>query len=157
MITHQLPKERMQIYRILESAVVLSWKELLQSPHKGVVHVEYGTAPEPSLQYLKIWLATRRGTWDLICEYWIRSGSSAVPAVGLTFSNGHHSAQLAQMLEDVMRHHDGQPDPLAGKTSVGLIAIHPPSEHDREKAGNCMTKAYQQIGLEFARTAGSAA
>lgn len=157
MTTYPLPVERVQIYRILESAVVLSWKELLQSSHKGVVHVEYGIAPEPSLQYLKIWLATRRGNWDLICEYWICSGSSAVPAVGLTFSNGYHSTHLAQMLEDVMRHHDGLPGSLSGKTSVGLIVIQSPTEEDRKKAGNCMRLAYQQIGLEFAKAMGSAA
>lgn len=157
MTTYSSPMERVQIYQILESAVVLSWKELLQKSHEGVVQVEYGTAPEPSLQYLKIWLATRRGSWDLICEYWIRSGASTIPTVGLTFSNGYHSARLAQMLEDVMHHHDGLPDSLSGETSVGLIVIQSPTQDEIQKADNCMRLAYQQIGLELARTAGSAA
>lgn len=157
MVPYPAPIERAQIYRVLESAVVLSWKELHQSSHKGVIHVEYGTAPEPSLQYLKIWLARRQGTWDLICEYWMCPGTSTVPAAGLTFSNGYYSAHLAQMLEDVMRHHDGIPGSLSGDTALGLIAVESPTEDKRQKAGNCMSQAYQRMGLEFAKYAGSAA
>ncbi|HET7873190.1 MAG TPA: hypothetical protein VFL42_11805 [Terriglobales bacterium] len=157
MTTHTPPMERVQIDQILESAVVLSWKELLQKSHHGVVEVEYGTAPEPSLQYLKIWLARKRGNWDLICEYWIRSGASIIPAVGLTFSNGYHSARLAQMLKDVMHHHDGRPDSLSGETSVGLIVIQSPTENEIQKADNCMKLVYQQIGLGLAQATGSAA
>lgn len=157
MVPYLAPMERVQIYRVLESAVVLSWKELLESSHKGVIHVEYGTAPEPSLQYLKIWLARRRGTWDLICEYWMCHGTSTVPAAGLTFSNGYYSAHLAQMLEDVMRHQDGIPGSLSGKTSLGLIVVESPTESDRRKAGNCMSQAYQRIGLEFAKSEDTAA
>ena len=157
MIPYLAPIEKVQIYRVLESAVVLSWKELLQSSHKGVVHVEYGTAPEPSLQYLKIWLARRRGTWDLICEYWMCRGTSTVPAAGLTFSNGYYSAHLAQMLEDVMRHQDGIPGSLSGQTSLGLIVVESPTEDDRQKAGNCMSHAYKQIGLKFGTIASRAA
>jgi hypothetical protein len=157
MTTRTPPTETVQIGQILESAVVLSWKELLQKAHQGIVHVEYGIAPEPSLQYLKIWLATRRGIWDLICEYWIRAGASTIPTVGLTFSNGYHSARLAQMLEDVMHHHDGLPDSLSGKTSVALIVIQSPTRDEIQKADNCMRLAYRQIGLELAQTAGSAA
>jgi hypothetical protein len=69
MISSKEPTRRVQIDRVLESAVVLNWNDLLKSSHHGVVHIEYGTAPEPSLQYVKIWLSTTGGTWDLICQY----------------------------------------------------------------------------------------
>ena len=113
MIPHTVPPQRVQIDRVLESAVVLSWKEMLQRRKDGIVHIEYGTAPEPSLQYVKIWVSTRRGLWDLICEYWMSQGTSRVPTRGLTFSNGYHSLQLQHILEHTLGHGDGIADPLS--------------------------------------------
>lgn len=147
--------ERVRIDRVLESAVVLSWKELIHSSQRRVVHVEYGTAPEPSLQYVKIWSSTTRGAWDLICEYWICPGASRIPAVGLTFSNGYYSADLARMLEEMMCHKDGVPNSLSGKTGVNLIMVQTPTEHDQSEANACMSKAYKRVGLEFCQNAGS--
>lgn len=156
------PIEAVRIDRLLESAVVLSWKELLRSSHKGVVHkgvvhVEYATAPEPSLQYLKIWLLTTRGTWDLVCEYWVHASPSSIPAAGLTFRNGYHSAALTQMLEHMMRHQDGIPNLLSGKTGLNLILVQPPTEDERRKAGDCMIQAYERIGLAFVESTGGTA
>src|SRR5437660_4891135 len=111
--------------------MVLRWKDLIHSSKEGSVHVEYGTAPEPSLQYLKIWLSTTRGTWDLICEYWMSRGSSRVPAVGLTFSNGYYSEDLAKMLEHMMQHQDGLPNSLSGESGVNLIQVQSPTDGDR--------------------------
>jgi hypothetical protein len=156
MIPSMAPMKRVQIDRVLESAVVLSWKDLLQSSCQGVVHVEYATAPEPSLQYLKIWLSTSRGTWNLICEYWMSPGSSRVPAVGLTFSNGFYSANLAQMLEHMMQHQDGFPNSLSGESGVNLIQVRPPTEDDTLKAGHCMSEAYQRLGLPLVGIPGTA-
>lgn len=152
MIPNLLPVERVPIDRVLESAVVLSWKELLRSRRARVIHVEYGVAPEPSLQYVKIWLSRTRGTWDLICEYWMYPGPSRIRPVGLTFSNGYYSGALARMLEHMMRHQDGVANSLSGKTGVNLILVQPPTGDDELKASNCMTEAYQRIGLEFVET-----
>jgi hypothetical protein len=156
MIPSMAPIERVHIARVLESAVVLSWKELLHKSQKGLVHVEYGTAPEPSLQYLKIWLSTTKGTWHLICEYWMSLGSSRLPAAGLTFSNGYYSADLAGMLGQMMQHHEGFPNSLSGESAVNLIQVHSPTEGDRVKAGACMTEAYHRLGLLFAASPGAA-
>ncbi|HLJ85321.1 MAG TPA: hypothetical protein VKZ53_00780 [Candidatus Angelobacter sp.] len=148
--------ERVEIARVLESAVVLSWKDLLRKSKEGLVHVEYGTAPEPSLQYLKFWLSTTKGTWDLICEYWMSSGSSKLPAAGLTFSNGYHSADLAMILGQMMRHHDGFADSLSGKSGVNLIQVQSPTAGDRMIATTCMTEAYHRLGLPFVGGPGAA-
>ena len=138
-----------QIERVLQSAVVLSWKELLPGPRTGVVQVEYGTAPEPSLQYMKVWLSTLRGGWDLVCEYWMAAGTNRTPAIGLTFSNGYYSEHLARTLEDVLRRHDGVPNRLAGETAVNLIVINSPTEEESRSAGNCMSKTYERLGIRF--------
>ena len=155
-MTEVEPKTRGRIDQILESAVVLSWKELLKRFSTAVVQVEYATAPEPSLQYLKMWLSTTRGQWDLFCEYWMSPGTSSIPAIGLTFSNGHYSAHLAQMLEVVMPNRNGIPSSLAGNTAVKLIVINSPTENDKQKAGDCMSAAYERLGLKFVKPQGAA-
>jgi hypothetical protein len=147
MIQNQTPIKRIPIDRVLESAVVLSWNDLAKGSHPGIVHVEYGTAPEPSLQYLKIWLSKAPGKLDLFCQYWITLGSSPVPAAGLTFGNGYYSSDLKQMLAHLMRHQDNFPDPLSGKSGVNLILVQPPTEDDRLQAGACIREAYRRLGL----------
>lgn len=147
MIRNKTPIKRIPIDRALESAVVLSWNDLVKGSHPGIVHVEYGTAPEPSLQYLKIWLSKAPGKWDLFCQYWITLGSSPTPAAGLTFGNGYYSSDLKQMLGHLMRHQDNFPDPLSGKSGVNLILVPPPTEDDRLQAGACIREAYRRLGL----------
>jgi hypothetical protein len=155
-MTQLEPNTRGRIDQVLESAVVLSWKELLKSPATAVVQVEYGTAPEASLQYLKMWLSTTRGQWDLFCEYWMSPGAARIPACGLTFSNGYYSAHLAGMLEVVMPHRNGIPNSLAGSTAVALIVVNSPTEQDKQKAGDCMSNAYERLGLKFVKPQGAA-
>lgn len=148
-MTYLAQENGSQIKHALESAVVLSWKELLQSSLTGVVQIEYGTAPEPSLQYLKMWMSTPQESWELVCEYWMSAGTHSTPAIGLTFCNGYYSQNLARMLQDLLRRQDGVPSCLAGDTAVDLIVISSPTKQDSRNAGNCMSQAYQRLGLTF--------
>lgn len=157
MVPYLATTKRVQIDRILESAVVLSWKDLLQASEKGLVHVEYGTAPEPSLQYVKIWLSTAKGAWDLICEYWMSPGSTGVRPSGITFSKGHYSAGLEQMLDQMMQHRDGFTNSLCEDSGVKMIQVQSPTEKDRLEANECMTSAYERVGLVFAKSSIAAA
>jgi hypothetical protein len=147
MIPGKAPIKEVQIDRVLKSAVVLSWNDLVKGSQTGIIDIEYGTAPEPSLQYLKIWLSTTRDTWDLICEYWISPGTSPVPVAGLTFSNGYYSSDLKQMVGHLMRHQVSIPDLLSGKSSVTLMRVQSPTEDDRLRAGTCMRDAYHRLGI----------
>src|SRR5437016_841820 len=88
--------------RILESAVVLSWKDLFHVSQTGLIHIEY--APTLSPPSLKIWQLSGKGEWNLICEYRVLPGSGPTPVAEVAFSNGYHSAALAQMLEVVLQH-----------------------------------------------------
>ena len=98
------PMIKVQIDRILQSAVVLSWKDLLHPSQRGVIHIEY--APGASLPYLKIWQLTGRGEWSLVCKYWMAPGPSGTQVDGMTFSSGYHSTGLAEMLEVILQHRD---------------------------------------------------
>ena len=157
MATPQLGRTvKVPIYRMLESAVVLSWSDLVKTSLQDLIQVEYGVTPERSLQYLKIWRLAERGSWDLICEYWMCPGSSPTPKAGLTFSNGHHSADLAEMLELIMQHQDNF-SATFGTSSVSLLQVQTPTKEATSTARDCMSEAYKQMGLAYARTPGNVA
>lgn len=147
---------KIPIYRMLESAVVLSWRDLIKTSRLDLIHVEYGAAPEASLQYLKIWRPARRGALNLICEYWMCLGSTPTPKAGLTFSNGHESAALAEMLEFIMQH-QGNFSATFGTSSVGLLQVQTPTKEATSTARHCMSEAYKRMGLAYARAPGSVA
>src|SRR5690348_13498900 len=138
----------LEIEHVLQSAVILSWNELV-SGSDSMVHVEYATAPEPCLQYLKIWRTAKQTQWDLICEYWISAGSAGAPHIGLTFGRGYHSPRLTQILESILRHQGGIPDALAGETALNLIVVGLPTAQEKHSASRCMSEAYEQRGLSF--------
>jgi hypothetical protein len=137
---------RVQMDRILESAVVLSWKDLLHPSQRGPIHVEY--APGTRLPYLKIWQLTGRGEWNLVCEYWMSRGPTDSPGDGMTFSNDYHSAGLAEMLEVIMQHQDNFAPSL--KPGAGLIQVTLPTELESLASGACMRHVYESFGLSFA-------
>jgi hypothetical protein len=142
-----------QIKQILESAVILGWSELLSDSDSAIIHVEYGTAPEPCLQYLKIWRSGQQGKWELICEYWISAGSAGAPKIGLTFCRGYHSVRLAEILASILRHRDAIADALFGETKLDMIVIASPTPQERLSAVRCISRAYEQRGLSFAAQA----
>ena len=55
--------------RILESAVILGWPDLMKDAKSGSIQLEYAFAPDNSLDCLKLWSSTVRGNWHLACEY----------------------------------------------------------------------------------------
>lgn len=128
--------------RVLECAVVVSWDELMPDPASGLIHIEYETGPDDSLDYLKVWSSVIKGYWNLVCEYWIRPLWSHV--TGLRLSRNCHSVDFAQILERVMRHENAfskLPD------RKGLIQIYPPTQEERI-AAECWTReAFNHHGL----------
>jgi len=137
--------------RILVSAVVLSWKDLVDPSQRGPLHIEY--VPGTRFPRLKIRQLTGRGEWILVCEY-VSGELTRAPNHRLTFSNGYHSAGLAEMLEVIMQHQDRF---VASRVRpwVGSIQITPPSEQETLAAGACMRHAYECFGLTFAHIPGA--
>jgi hypothetical protein len=147
---------KIQMDRILESAVVLNWEDLRHVSQRGLIHIEY--APGKSLQYLKVWQLTGKGEWSLVCEYWMSRGPIATPATppgGMTFSNGYHSEGLAQMLEVIMEH-QGEFVPSEGP-SAGLVQVTRPSEEEKQAANTCMNQTYNRLKLAFGHITDAAA
>jgi hypothetical protein len=138
---------KIELDRILASAVVLSWEDLLNAPHGGLIHIEY--APGESLQYLKVWDLTGKGVWSLVCEYWMSRDPTAVSREGMTFSNDYHSASLTDMFGVIMQHQDHFSDSL-DKPGAGLIQVMLPTDLEKLEATAFMTHAYESLGLTFA-------
>ena len=125
--------------QILESAVVLSWKDLVPAAETGLVHIEYRLGPGGLLEYLKVWLSITRGYRYLVCE------STCAPssvASHVTFSNDFYSKDLAQMLESIIQHQAVFSKDLTFHRD-GLVQIHPPTEEDQRTAEACMAEAFR--------------
>ena len=47
--------------RILESAVIVSWTDLVWNTQSKLIQIEYGFAPSGTVDYLKVWSAIEWG------------------------------------------------------------------------------------------------
>jgi hypothetical protein len=104
---------------------------------------------EPTGINVKFDRVTGRGEWILVCEYWMSRELSRAPVDRLTFSNGYHSAALAEMLEVIMQHQDHFVNSRV-RPRASSIQVTPPTEQETSAAGACMRHAYECFGLTFA-------
>jgi hypothetical protein len=96
------PNGNQSIERILESAIVASWPDLMPGAQTGLIHIEYGFAAGRTLDYLRVLTSITRGQWLVGCEYWM--SASTFHSAGVHFHNGYQSESLAHVLESVMQH-----------------------------------------------------
>jgi hypothetical protein len=130
------------INRILESAVIVSWSDLMKDAKAGLMHLEYAFAPDSSLEYLKLWSSVTRGHWRLACAYWM--SASTLHGSGLRFEKGFQSEGLTQTLEFVMQHqHAFSPSPDFGRT--GLLQIPAPTEAESTAAARSVGEAFCRV------------
>jgi hypothetical protein len=115
----------------LSNALVLNWNELMPEPGAGQMQIEYHVGAGGGVEFLKVWGATVRGHWDLICSYWMQSTPSHQS--GLQFDNRHKSDTLRGMVDGIMQHQElFQVETLPG--ADGMIQISPPTEKERGSA-----------------------
>ena len=128
--------------RILESAAIVSWADLMKNAKAGLIHLEYAFAPDGSLEYLKLWSSVTRGQWHLACEYWM--APSTFHGKGIHFENGFQSEGLAQTLEFIMQHQQAfTPSPNFGRT--GLLQIQVPTEEESTNAARSVREAFCRV------------
>ena len=126
--------------RILESAVVLNWKDLTQNPKAGLIHVEYHIGVERSIDYLRVWSSTVRGYWSLVCHCSVGPDSSST----LRFGNGHRPRELGTSLEAIMTHQGTFPHDCAANTDH-LLQVGPPSVEETAAAKLRIEKAFGSV------------
>jgi hypothetical protein len=70
------PNAKKSLERMLESAVVVHWADLMRSTQAGLVHIQYGFAAGGTLDYVQVWSSITPGQWLLACVYWMSASSS---------------------------------------------------------------------------------
>jgi hypothetical protein len=142
--------ENQSLERILESAIVVSWADLMPGAQTGLIHIEYGFAAGRTLGYLKVLSSITRGQWLLACEYWM--SASKAHGTGVHFHNGYQSEGLAHILEFVMQHQTAfvlPPD----RGRLGLLQIPTPTEEESMAAAASVREAFDRFGSVLAQPA----
>ncbi len=112
----------------LSKAIAFNWNDLMPESTAGQIQIEYHVGLAGGVEFLKVWGATIRGHWDLICSYWMHSGLSNQS--GLQFANGHNSDAFRGMVDSIMQHQDL----FRVETTPGadcMIQVSPPTEKER--------------------------
>ena len=143
-LTMKLNTKEDDIEQILQSAVVMNWVDFIGGRANGLVHIEYGFAPEGILEYLQFWSSIKRGYWLLACSYWMSASESH--GSGVQFDNGFESKPLAHVLEVMMRHQKLFSLPL-NLGRQGLLQITMPAESDSKAAAALIKYALNQVNL----------
>ncbi len=131
------PAQNFQLSQILECAVILNWKDLVQEASGGLLQIEYHVGGERSVDSLKMWCNTTRGYWSLVCDYSVNPGWSNGPR----FSNGFHSRNLGRFLESIMLNQNLFQHASEVNRNV-VIQVGPPSEQDIAAAKLQMAEAF---------------
>jgi len=139
------PDQNQGLERMLESAIVVCWTDLMRGAETGLIHIEYGFAPSGTLDYLKVWSSLTRGHWLLACEYWM--SASTFHGTGIGFDNGYESERLAQILQFVMQR-QGEFVLPANLGRQGLLQIGTPSKEEIAAAEECLHEAFDRLGSE---------
>jgi hypothetical protein len=135
--------------QVLESAVVVSWADLMRGVRSGMVHIEYGFSPSGTLDHLQVWSSIKRGYWLLACSYWM--SPSQLHDTGIHFDNGYQSEGFAHILAVVMQHQNAFAlPPNLGRQ--GLLQITTPTEKESMAAAASIRDASDCAGSALAET-----
>jgi hypothetical protein len=137
------PNGNPDLERTLESAIVVSWADLVHGDQIGLIHIEYGFAPSGTLNYLKVWSSLTRGHWLLACEYWM--SASTFHGTGVRFDNGYQSEGLAHILEFVMQH-QSEFDLPVNRGRQGLLQISTPTQDETAAANDLVQRTLGRLG-----------
>ena len=135
--------ESQNLEQVLESAVVVSWADLMRGAPSGLIHIEYGFAPGGTLDYLQIWSSITRGHWLLACSYWM--SASKFHNAGAHFDNGYESEGLVQIVESVMQHQHAFALP-SNLGRQGLLQIATPTKEETVVATASVNQALDHAG-----------
>src|SRR5256885_15960655 len=95
------PYENQSLERILESAIVVSWADLMRGAQTGLIHIEYGFAAGGTFDYLQVWSSVTRGHLLLACGDWV--SALRFYGTGVPFDNKYQLERLGHILEFLMQ------------------------------------------------------
>lgn len=128
--------------RVVESAIIVNWNDLLGGPKDGLVHVEYRFASNGLLNNLEVWKSTVRG-------YWLLAGTYSMPPAPLIgtdpdLKSGIQSKDLGFSLNLIMQHQSLfiLPENLGPH---GLLQIETPAPEQRLAAADLLGRALARV------------
>jgi hypothetical protein len=128
--------------RLLKSAVVINWTDLISAGQSGVVHVDCRFGDQEEVDHLTIWVATERGEWRLAGEYFKSHTKRSLS--GMKFEGDYRSEKLACTLDTIFEHqHSFAPLPNAGRD--GLIEVEQPTSRERRVAENAIASMLRSL------------
>jgi hypothetical protein len=129
--------------RILESAVVVAWTDLMRGAQAGLIQIEYGFSACGTLDYLKFWSSVSRGHWLLAVEYWASPSNSH--STGVHFENGYESEALQHILDAVMQHQTEFSLPVDFGRQ-GLLQVATPTQQETIVASALVNETLHHLG-----------
>jgi len=135
--------ERQCWERILESAAIMSWADLVRNAQTDLIQIEYGFAAGGTIDYLKFWVSISRGHWLLALEY--RTSLSDSHDTGVHFENGYQSDTLKHVLQTVMQHQAEFSLPVDFGRQ-GLLQIATPTQQESVVASALVNETLHQLG-----------
>ena len=135
--------ESQSLERILESAVVVSWTDLMRGAKAGLIHIEYVFTACGTLDYLKFWSSISRGHWLLAVEYWTSPSKSH--STGVHFDNGYESETLKHILDSVMQHQTEFSLPVDFGRQ-GLLQVATPTQQESVEASAMLNETLRHLG-----------
>jgi hypothetical protein len=128
--------------RLLKSAVVQSWTDLISDGQSGIVHLDCRFGYENAVEHLTIWVATERGEWRLAGEYSLSRAKKSL--TGMSFESSYRSEKLACTLDTILEHqHSFVPLPNPGRD--GLIEVEQPTKRERRMAENTIASMLRSL------------
>jgi hypothetical protein len=144
------PDVNPNLERILESAIVVFWADLMRGAQAGLIHIEYGFSAGGTLDYLRFLSSISRGHWLLVGEYWM--GTSESHSAGFSFENGYQSQGLLHLVESMMQHQAA----FSLREDLGrqgLLQISTPTREEIAAATTLVDDALERLDSRFAEPA----
>lgn len=124
--------QRQSFARLLKSAVVMNWTELIAAGKSGVVQVDCRFGEDDEVVHLTVWVATERGEWRHAGEYSMSKRARKSPN-GVSFDSGAACEKLAGTLDAILEH-QASFVPLRNQGRDGLIEVEQPTTRERRMA-----------------------
>ena len=133
---------RRSLARLLKSAVVMSWTDLIADGQSGIVHVDCRFGEENAVEHLTIWVATQRGEWRLAGEYSLSRAKKLI--AGMSFENIYCSEKLACTLDTILEHQNSFA-PLPNPGRDGLIEVEQPTPREIRTAESAIASMLRSL------------